>query len=108
MGHMGMQASRKLEQSGFGFKGRSADEAFKIVEEARALVDAGIFAMIIEYVPVEITQNLAKTHTVPVFSVGGGHSPDGNSLIKGGAVGTSACPRHHTRGERKRGRGGKG
>ncbi|MER1967664.1 3-methyl-2-oxobutanoate hydroxymethyltransferase [Castellaniella sp. GW247-6E4] len=93
MGHMGMQASRKLEQSGYGFKGRSAEDAFKIVEDARAFVDAGIFAMIIEYVPVEITQYLAKTLPVPVISVGGGASPDGIYLISGDAVGYSAFPR---------------
>ncbi len=93
MGHMGMQASRKLEQSGYGFKGRSADEAFKIVEDARAFVEAGAFALIIEYVPNEITQYLAKTLPVPVISVGGGPSPDGIYLISGDAVGYSAFPR---------------
>lgn len=93
MGHMGMQASRKLEQSGFGFKGRSAEEAAKIVEDAKAFVDAGIFAMILEYVPVEITNYLAKTLPVPVISVGAGPSPDGIYLISGDAVGYSAFPR---------------
>lgn len=93
MGHMGMQASRKLEQSGYGFKGRSAEEAFKIVEDARAFVEAGVFAMIIEYVPFEITAYLAKTLPIPVISVGGGPSPDGIYLISGDAVGYSAFPR---------------
>lgn len=93
MGHMGMQASRKLEQSGYGFKGRLADEAAKIVEDTRAFADAGAFAVIIEYVPVEITQYLAKTLPIPVISVGGGPSPDGIYLISGDAVGYSAFPR---------------
>lgn len=93
MGHMGMQASRKLEQSGYGFKGRSAADAAKIVEDTRAFVDAGAFAVIIEYVPVEITEYLAKTLPIPVISVGGGASPDGIYLISGDAVGYSAFPR---------------
>ncbi len=93
MGHMGMQASRKLEQSGFGFKGRSAEDAAKIVEDTRAFVEAGVFALIIEYVPAEITAYLAKTLPVPVISVGGGPSPDGIYLISGDAVGYSAFPR---------------
>ncbi|MCX7309010.1 MAG: 3-methyl-2-oxobutanoate hydroxymethyltransferase [Afipia sp.] len=93
MGHMGMQASRKLEQSGFGFKGRTAGEAAKIVEDTRAFVEAGAFAVIIEYVPQEITQYLAKTLPIPVISVGGGASPDGMYLISGDAVGYSAFPR---------------
>lgn len=93
MGHMGMQASRKLEQGGYGFKGRSAEEAAKIVEDARAFVEAGVFAMIVEYVPVEITAYLARTLPVPVISVGAGPSPDGIYLISGDAVGYSAFPR---------------
>lgn len=93
MGHIGMMAQRKTEQSGFGFKGRKADEAAKIVADARAFVDAGVFAFIIEYVPVEITAYLAKTLPVPVLSVGAGASPDGMYLISGDAVGYSAFPR---------------
>ena len=93
MGHIGMQAQRKTEQSGFGFKGREAKDAAKFVEDARAFVDAGVFGFIIEYVPVEITAYLAKTLPVPVLSVGAGPSPDGMYLIAGDAVGYSAFPR---------------
>ncbi len=93
MGHIGMMAQRKTEQSGFGFKGRKADEAAEIVKAARAFVDAGVFAFILEYVPVEITTYLAETLPVPLLSVGAGFSPDGMYLISGDAVGYSAFPR---------------
>jgi 3-methyl-2-oxobutanoate hydroxymethyltransferase len=93
MGHIGMQASRKLEQSGFGFKGRTADEAAKIVEDARAFVDAGVFGFILEYTPVEITSFLASTLPVPVISVSSGASPDGMYIGTGDAIGYSAFPR---------------
>lgn len=93
MGHVGMQASRKLEQSGYGVKGRTAAEAAKIVEDARAFTDAGVFAFIIEYVPVEITAYLAATLPVPVISVGAGQSPDGIYIGCGDVVGYSAFPR---------------
>ncbi|MBA1147862.1 3-methyl-2-oxobutanoate hydroxymethyltransferase [Ectothiorhodospiraceae bacterium WFHF3C12] len=93
MGHIGMQASRKLEQSGYGFKGKTADEAAKIVDDAWAFVDAGAFSFILEYVPVEVTEYLAETLPVPVISVGAGPSKDGIYLIGGDAVGYSAFPR---------------
>ena len=93
MGHMGMQASRKLEQSGYGFKGRTAQEAAKIVEDTRAFVDAGVVGIILEYVPNEITQYLAKTLPVPVISVGGGPSPDGIYIASSDVVGYSAFPK---------------
>lgn len=93
MGHMGMQASRKLEQSGYGFKGRSAIEAARIVEDTRAFVEAGVFGIILEYVPNEITQYLARTTAVPIISVGGGPSPDGIYIASSDVVGYSAFPK---------------
>ncbi|MFG1301956.1 3-methyl-2-oxobutanoate hydroxymethyltransferase [Xanthobacter sp. V3C-3] len=93
MGHIGMQASRKLEQSGYGFKGRTAAEAAKIVDDARAFRDAGVFGFIIEYTPVEITDYLAETLEVPVVSVGAGPSRDGIYIASSDVVGYSAFPR---------------
>jgi 3-methyl-2-oxobutanoate hydroxymethyltransferase len=93
MGHMGMQASRKLEQCGYGFKGRSATGAANIVDDTRAFVDAGVFAIILEYVPVEITEYLARTMPVPIISVGGGPSPDGIYIASSDVVGYSAFPK---------------
>lgn len=93
MGHMGMQASRKLEQSGYGFKGRSAIEAAKIIDDTRAFVEAGVFAIILEYVPAEITRYLSRTMPVPIISVGGGPSPDGIYIASSDVVGYSAFPK---------------
>lgn len=93
MGHIGMQAQRKTEQSGFGFKGRKAEDAIRIVKDARAFVDAGVFGFIIEYTPVEITTFLAETLPVPVLSVSAGPSPDGMYVGSGDAVGYCAFPR---------------
>ena len=93
MAHMGMQASRKLEQSGYGFKGRLAQEAAQIVEDTRAFVEAGVFGIILEYVPAEITDYLARTLPIPIISVGGGPSPDGIYIASSDVVGYSAFPK---------------
>jgi 3-methyl-2-oxobutanoate hydroxymethyltransferase len=63
------------------------------VDDTRAFVDAGVFAIILEYVPFEITQYLAKTLPVPIISVSSGPSPDGIYIGTGDAVGYSAFPR---------------
>ena len=93
MGHIGMQAQRKVEQSGYGFKGRKAEDAASIVDDARAFHEAGAFALIIEYTPVEITDYLVRTLPIPVISVGAGPSADGIYIASGDAVGYSAFPR---------------
>lgn len=90
MGHIGMQASRRAEQSGFGIKGRSAEDAVKIVDDAMAFVDAGVFGFILEQVPTELSVYLTKTLPVPVITLGGGQVSDGIYHISGDVVGYSA------------------
>jgi len=98
MGHIGMQASRRTEESGFGVKGRLAEDARKIVETADAFVEAGAFAFILEQVPCELAQFLTDRMPVPVVSLGGGRDNDGVYHISGDIVGYSAFPMPKNRG----------
>ena len=98
MGHIGMQASRRTEQSGFGIKGRTAVDAMKIVEDAHAFVEAGVFGFILEQVPTELSVYLSKTLSVPVVTLGGGQVSDGIYHISGDVVGYSAFPIPKNRG----------
>lgn len=98
MGHIGMQASRRIEQSGFGVKGRTAKEACDIVDTAKAFVDAGVFAFILEQVPTELAAHLTDTLPVPVITLGGGRHNDGVYHISGDVVGYSVFPIPKNRG----------
>lgn len=98
MGHIGMQASRRVEQSGFGVKGRTQEEALSIIDTARAFVDAGVFAFIVEQVPTELAAYLARTLPVPVLTLGAGGASDGIYHISGDLVGYSAFPIPRNRG----------
>ncbi len=98
MGHIGMQASRRTEESGFGVKGRTADDARKIVETADAFVAAGVFAFILEQVPTELAAFLTARLPVPIISLGGGNTNDGVYHISGDVVGYSAFPTPKNRG----------
>lgn len=92
MGHIGMQASRRVEQSGFGIKGRRFEDACEIIDGADAFVDAGVFGFILEQVPAELAQFLARRYDVPVVTLGGGTKADGVYHIAGDVVGYSAFP----------------
>lgn len=98
MGHIGMQASRRTEESGFGVKGRTAEDARKIVETADAFVEAGVFSFILEQVPTELAAFLTARLPVPVISLGGGTENDGVYHISGDVVGYSAFPTPKNRG----------
>ena len=98
MGHIGMMASRRAEQSGFGVKGRRAEDAYEIVETAEAFVKAGVFAFILEQVPAEVAAHLTRSLPVPVITLGGGTVNDGVYHISGDVVGYSAFPIPKNRG----------
>ena len=98
MGHIGMQASRRTEESGFGVKGRTAEDARKIVETADAFAAAGVFSFILEQVPTELAAFLTARMAVPVISLGGGTANDGVYHISGDVVGYSAFPTPKNRG----------
>ena len=98
MGHIGMQASRRVEQSGFGIKGRTAEEAARILDGARAFVEAGAFAFIAEQIPTELAAHLTRELPVPVVTLGGGRENNGVYHISGDLVGYSAFPIPRNRG----------
>ena len=87
--HLGLQSVRKTEQSGFGLKGRTAEAAKRIVDEARAMTDAGCFAIMLEHVPAELTRIVRDAVPVPVISLGSGPDADGVYLVSADLIGYS-------------------
>ncbi len=98
MGHMGMQASRRTEQSGFGVKGRTAEQAFEIIDSTTAFAQAGAFSFIVEHVPTEVTRYLSEHLDTPIISLGAAPEADGVYHISGDLVGYSAFPLPPNRG----------
>jgi 3-methyl-2-oxobutanoate hydroxymethyltransferase len=91
--HIGRQASRRIEQSGYGVKGKTFEDANRIVEDAWALVDAGVFAFVVEHVAPELIAHLTKHLPVPVLSLGSGPEADGISIVSGDVLNYSAFSR---------------
>jgi 3-methyl-2-oxobutanoate hydroxymethyltransferase len=91
--HIGLQASRRIQQSGYGLKGRTADEANEILEDAQALLEAGVFAFLVENVSTELMAHLTRALPVPTISLGSGPDADGICIISGDIVNYSVLPR---------------
>lgn len=88
--HIGVQASRRTEQSGFGVKGATADEAKRLIDDAHAIADAGVFAFLVEHVCAEVMTILTQTLAVPVLSLGSGGESDGGCIVSGDLTNYSA------------------
>lgn len=80
MGHVGLTPQSSGAQGGFRAQGRTADSARAIIEDARAVYEAGAFSVLVEGVPPEVTQAIMKAVPVPVYGIGAGDC-DGQVMI---------------------------
>src|SRR2546426_2731625 len=81
MGHIGITPMRIPQLGGFAAQGKTADRAMELVDDAKAMVDAGCFSILCEVTTSEVCQYLAETMPVPVISLGAGNKADGVHII---------------------------
>ena len=80
-GHIGLTPQTASALGGFKMQGRDALAAKRIIEDAKALEDAGVFSMILEAVPAPLGQLVAEAVKVPVVGIGAGPDVDGQVLV---------------------------
>ena len=87
MGHIGLLP--QSEKGKFKFKGRSLVERKRIIEDARLLSNAGVFAIIIECVEESLAKFISKSVTVPTIGIGASKHCDGQILVTDDLLGLS-------------------
>jgi len=91
MGHLGLTPQSVHALGGFKVQGRGAD-ATRILEEARALQAAGVFALVLELVPTELAAQISQELTIPVIGIGAGNGCDAQVLVWTDLMGLTAAP----------------
>jgi 3-methyl-2-oxobutanoate hydroxymethyltransferase len=81
MGHLGLTPQSATALGGFKAQGRTADSALRLVEEARAVEEAGAFALVLECVPAEIAAAITARLAIPTIGIGAGNRTDGQVLV---------------------------
>lgn len=81
MGHVGLTPQAVNVLGGYNARGRSEAEAAKIVADAKALDEAGAFAIVIEGVVEPIAIEVTKAVSCPVIGIGGSAQCDGQVLV---------------------------
>ena len=81
MGHLGLTPQSVSSLGGFRLQGKSAKQAKKIVDDAKALEDAGAMAVLLELVPDQVCQIITERAKVPIISLGSGPNAHGQLLI---------------------------
>jgi 3-methyl-2-oxobutanoate hydroxymethyltransferase len=86
-GHIGLTPQTAGALGGFKMQGRDAAAAKQIIDDAKALEDAGVFSMILEAVPAPLGKLVAEAVKVPVIGIGAGPDVDGQVLVTHDMIG---------------------
>lgn len=87
MGHIGLTPQTASALGGFKIQGRDAAAAKQIIDDAKAIENAGAFSIILEAVPAPLGKLISETVRVPVIGIGAGSDVDGQVLVFHDVVG---------------------
>lgn len=92
MGHIGLTPQSIHLMGGYRVQGRRIDEARALVDDARALEDAGVFALVVEGVPEPVGRSVTEAVGIPTIGIGAGRFCDGQVLVFHDLVGLGGDP----------------
>ncbi len=90
MGHLGFTPQSVHRIGGHVVQGRGEDAAQRLRADARALQDAGVFALVLELVPAVLAAEISAVSAVPVIGIGAGRQCDGQVLVLHDLLGCDA------------------
>lgn len=80
-GHLGLTPQSINAFGGFKVQAKTEAAAKKLIEDAKALEEAGAFAMVLECVPAKIAEIVTKAVSIPTIGIGAGNVCDGQVLV---------------------------
>lgn len=81
MGHLGLTPQSVGQLGGFKVQGKDAGVAKKMIDDAEALTDAGVFSIVLECVPWQLAKIITERVDIPVIGIGAGKYCDGQVLV---------------------------
>jgi 3-methyl-2-oxobutanoate hydroxymethyltransferase len=81
MGHLGLTPQSVKAMGGYRVQGKEAQAAYEMISDAIALVDAGVFSIVLEGVPDRVAQIITAEVLVPTIGIGAGAGCDGQVLV---------------------------
>jgi 3-methyl-2-oxobutanoate hydroxymethyltransferase len=96
MGHIGLTPQSVHQLSGFRVQGKTPEAAVRLVNDARALADAGVFSIVLEAIPTELARLITRKVSVPTIGIGAGPYCDGQVQVISDILGlfTDFVPKH--------------
>jgi 3-methyl-2-oxobutanoate hydroxymethyltransferase len=79
--HLGLTPQSVNAFGGFKVQGKTEEAAKKIIEDAKAIEEAGAFAVVLECVPAKLAKIISDTISIPTIGIGAGNGCDGQVLV---------------------------
>ena len=81
MGHLGLTPQSIYKFGTYSVRAKEQDEATKLLEDAKALEDAGCFSIVFEKIPAELAKRVSEQLRIPTIGIGAGVDCDGQVLV---------------------------
>ena len=81
MGHLGLTPQSVNALGGYKVQGKSLAAAQKLLDDARAVQEAGAFSLVLECVPAALAARITRELEIPVIGIGAGPECDGQVLV---------------------------
>ena len=81
MGHIGLKPQTTNLWEGYSLQGKTKISGLKLIEDAKALEEAGVFSIVLEMVTSEVADIICKSISIPTIGIGSGSSCDGQVLV---------------------------
>ena len=81
MGHLGLTPQSIYKFGTYTVRAKEEQEAEKLIEDAKLLEKLGCFALVLEKIPADLAEKVAKSISIPVIGIGAGGGVDGQVLV---------------------------
>lgn len=86
--HIGLTPQRQHALGGFRVQGNTLDKALRLLKDARAVEEAGAFAVVLECVPPDVAEEVTNAIRIPTIGIGAGNKTSGQVLVQIDMLGT--------------------
>ena len=81
MGHLGLTPQSIYKFGTYVVRAKEEEEAANLIEDAKALEEAGCFAIVLEKIPAVLAKKVAETVSIPIIGIGASKECDGQILV---------------------------
>ena len=81
MGHLGLTPQSIYKFGTYTVRAKEENEAYEFMQDAKLLEDLGCFGIVLEKIPSDLAEKVAKNISTPIIGIGAGNKVDGQVLV---------------------------